>query len=350
VTTVAGVDSLDLVDLMLVDPDSLEELRAWHDVTDAVYAADVPDLPNIPFEELVATARTPRRAIREERWLLRHHGAPVGVARASFTLLDNTENCGVLVAVHPAHRRRGHGRHLFDHLVDRVRAEGRQRLLTEIAEPLVDRSTAPGPAFATRVGASRALDEIRRVLDLDSLDEARLDALEAEARSRSAGYVLVSWVGVTPDDLVDDQAQLMGQMSVDAPMGELDWEPEAWDAARIREQERLFAEQRRTRLVTAVRHVESGRLVAFTDIGVSQLQADPAYQWDTIVLDAHRGRRLGMLAKVANLRQLRREVPEARRVVSWNAESNTHMVAINDALGFRPVERLAEWVYEIAQP
>jgi GNAT superfamily N-acetyltransferase len=347
---VAGVDSLDLVDLSLVDPDSLEQLRAWQDVTDAVYAADVPDLPNDPFEELVATARTPRSSVREERWLLHEDGKPVAVARASFTLLDNTEQCGVLVAVHPAHRRRGHGRRLFDHLVDRVRAEGRLRLLTEIVEPLVDGSTAPGPAFATKVGASRALDEIRRVLDLDALDDARLDALEAEARSRSAGYEVVSWVGATPDDLVDDQAELMGQMSVDAPMGELDWEREAWDAARLREQERLFAEQRRTRLVSAVRHVESGRLVAFTDIGVSQLRADPAYQWETLVLHAHRGHRLGMLAKVANLRQLRREVPEARRLVSWNAESNTHMVAINDALGFQPVERLAEWVYEIPQP
>lgn len=333
-----------------VDPESMDQLRAWHEVADAVSTADVPDLPTDPFEELVAAARTSRRAVREERWLLRDDAAPVGIARLSFTLLDNTDQCGVLVAVHPAHRRKGHGRRLFEHVVELVRSEGRGHLLTEIAEPLVDGSTAPGPAFAGRVGATRALDEIRRVLDLDGLDAARLDALETEARSRSGGYQTVQWVGATPDDLVDEQAELMSRMSVDAPMGELDWEQEVWDAARIREQEQLFAGQRRTRLVTAVRHEESGRLVAFTDIGVSQLQPDPAYQWDTLVLRAHRGRRLGMLAKVANLRQLVREVPEARRVVSWNAESNTHMVAINDALGFRPVDRLAEWVYEIERP
>ena len=228
--------------------------------------------------------------------------------------------------------------------------EGRLRLITEIAEPLVDGDSAPGPAFATGLGATRALDEIRRMLDLDQLDEARLDALEAEARSRSAGYETLSWIGPIPDELVDDYARLMTQMSVDAPMGELDWEPEAWDAVRVREQERLTAEKRRTRLMTAVRHEESGRLVGFSSIGVSQLQADPAYQWDTIVLRDHRGHRLGMLAKVVNTRLLRKEVPEARRVVTWNAESNTHMVAINDVLGFRPVERLAEWLYEIPRP
>ena len=335
------------MDLERIDPESLDQLRAWHTVADAVHAADVPDLPSDPFEELVAAARTPRRSVREERWLLRDDTGPVGIARLSFTLLDNTEQCSVLVAVHPGHRRHGHGHRLFDHLVERVRAEGRLRLLTEVTEPLVDGAAAPGRAFAENVGATRALDEIRRVLDLDRLDAVRLDALESEARSRSGGYRTVCWVGATPEDLVDDQAQLISQMTVDAPMGELDWEQEVWDAARVREQETLFAAQRRTRLVTAVRHAESDRLVAFSDIGVSQLQPDPAFQWDTIVLRAHRGRRLGMLAKVVNLRQLMREVPGAHRVVTWNAESNTHMVAINDALGFRPVERLAEWVYEI---
>jgi GNAT superfamily N-acetyltransferase len=338
------------VDITPVDPESLEQLRAFQDVTDAVHAADVPDLPPSPFEELVASARAPRASVREERYLLQDEGATVGVGRASFFLLDNTDQCGVLVAVHPAHRRQGYGRVLFDFLVATATIEGRLRLITEIAEPLVDGDSAPGPAFATAMGATRALDEIRRVLDLDDLDETRLDALEAEASSRSAGYETLSWIGPTPDDLVDDHAELMGQMSVDAPMGDLDWRPEVWDAQRLRELERLVDAQRRTRLMTAVRREESGRLVAFSAIGVSQLQSDPAYQWDTIVLRAHRGHRLGMLAKVVNTRLLLKEVPEARRIVTWNAESNTHMIAINDVLGFRPVERLAEWVYEIPRP
>jgi GNAT superfamily N-acetyltransferase len=333
-----------------VDPASLEQLRLWQDVSDAVVAVDVPDLPPSPFEELVATARTPRASVREERYLVEVEGTPVALGRASFPLLDNTEQCLVFVAVHPAHRRRGHGRTLFDFLVERARGDGRTRVLMEVAEPLVNGDGAPGPAFATSVGATRALDEIRRVLDLDALDEARLDALEAEARSRSAGYETLSWIGPTPENLIDDHALLMGRMSVDAPMGDLDWEPEVWDADRVREQDQLVTDQRRTGLLTAVRHQDSGRLVAFSSMGVSQLQADPAFQWDTIVLQDHRGHRLGMLAKVINLRQLLREVPEARRIVAWNAESNTHMVAINDALGFRPVERLAEWVYEIDQP
>ena len=57
----------------------------------------------------------------------------------------------------------------------------------------------------------------------------------------------------------------------------------------------------------------------------------------------HRGHRLGLLAKVANLRHLRSAQPDTRWVTSWNAGSNVHMVAINDLLGFVPVDEWDEW-------
>lgn len=144
-----------------VDPRSLEQLRAFQDVTDAVFAADVPDLPPSPFEELVAQARTSQTSRRESRWLLRDDAAAVGVARASYFLRDNTDQCAVMIAVHPEHRRRGYGESLFDFLVATATIEDCVRLVTEIAEPLVDGDSTPGPAFATAMGATRALDEIR---------------------------------------------------------------------------------------------------------------------------------------------------------------------------------------------
>jgi len=35
--------------------------------------------------------------------------------------------------------------------------------------------------------------------------------------------------------------------------------------------------------------------------------------------------------------------PEVRSITTYNAESNVHMVGVNDALDFRPVERLGEF-------
>jgi len=68
-----------------------------------------------------------------------------------------------------------------------------------------------------------------------------------------------------------------------------------------------------------------------------------AYQWDTLVLPEHRGHRLGLALKVANLRALQAEHPEVTRITTWNAEQNGPMVAVNVELGFEIVERLQEW-------
>jgi len=51
--------------------------------------------------------------------------------------------------------------------------------------------------------------------------------------------------------------------------------------------------------------------------------------------------------KIANFWQLDREIPGVETVQTWNAQENSHMVAINSALGFRAVERFGEWQIEI---
>jgi hypothetical protein len=47
--------------------------------------------------------------------------------------------------------------------------------------------------------------------------------------------------------------------------------------------------------------------------------------------------------KLANLRAYRERFPTARKVVTFNAEENQHMLAINEALGFRPAGYDGEW-------
>ena len=63
-----------------------------------------------------------------------------------------------------------------------------------------------------------------------------------------------------------------------------------------------------------------------------------AWQSTTIVDPSHRGHRLGMAVKVENLIRTCAAEPDLRHVHTWNAEENTHMIAINEAIGFRPVD------------
>jgi hypothetical protein len=66
-------------------------------------------------------------------------------------------------------------------------------------------------------------------------------------------------------------------------------------------------------------------------------------QQDTLVLREHRGHRLGMLLKVANLRQLALQFPEQSAVTTFNAEENRFMLDVNEALGFTPMGYEGAW-------
>ena len=68
-----------------------------------------------------------------------------------------------------------------------------------------------------------------------------------------------------------------------------------------------------------------------------------AFQWATLVRREDRGHRLGMLVKLVNLDRLLATAPEVRRVHTWNADLNSWMVAINEAMGFRVARLENAW-------
>jgi len=61
----------------------------------------------------------------------------------------------------------------------------------------------------------------------------------------------------------------------------------------------------------------------------------------------HRGHRLGLLTKAAMLDWLASAEPGLQRLVTWNAASNKHMVAINEALGYELLDPQSRH-YEVA--
>src|SRR5699024_3545906 len=78
----------------------------------------------------------------------------------------------------------------------------------------------------------------------------------------------------------------------------------------------------------------SGKAVAWTSLFLNKRPRTHASQQTTIVDPEHRGRRLGLTVKLANLEAARKEEPELRYVFTENAEVNSHINAINGSLGF----------------
>jgi GNAT superfamily N-acetyltransferase len=341
-----GPATLAAMEITQVPVDDDKGMREWYDVFEAGELADNPDVPVRPFPELLEKARGEAETEREDFWVGRSDGVAIGCYRLRLPQRDNLDSATLVLDVAPGHRRRWHGRALVDHAVDQMRAMGRRRIWVEVVEP-VDGDPSAGAVLAAKAGFRRALVQTRRVLDLTTLDEARLAGLEDGAMARASGYELVAWTGPCPEEHLEGYAALTSRMSTDAPMDDLDLEPEVWDAARIRLHEAVTEAQQRTVVLTAARHVASGELVAYTDIAVSAHAPADAHQWSTIVRREDRGHRLGLLVKVANLRRVREQLPQAERVHTWNADSNDHMVAINDALGFVPVHREVEWQLDL---
>ena len=85
-----------------------------------------------------------------------------------------------------------------------------------------------------------------------------------------------------------------------------------------------------------------GELVAYTDLVVTEHESERGYQWGTLVRPDHRGHRLGLAVKVANVRLLQETHPQITTVVTFNADVNAPMVAVNERLGFVPVQWMGE--------
>jgi GNAT superfamily N-acetyltransferase len=278
---------------------------------------------------------TPRQT-----WLATDASGAVGCYLLELPDRENTWMGWCMPLVPLEARRRGIGTELLTHCAEQARAAGRTHLSGEIRE-----GTA-GYAFATAAGASYGLTEIRRDLELDAELTARLPPLRAQAEPAAAGYELLRWTGATPEEHLDQIAQVNEAMA-DAPRDE-GREAEHWDAARVREADEGKLSKGLEQYTVAARHAASGEMAALTQIIFDGETPDWAFQGLTAVTGPHRGHRLGMLLKVAMLEWLPELRQDVRRVQTWNSESNEHMVGINVQLGFQITARFRSWELAVA--
>jgi len=306
----------------------------------ASWAVDVPDLPPPCPYRITGLLRHQVSSTRNEFRVARDGARVVGYLEVNLPLRDNTENSEVTLEVHPAYRRRGVGRALHAYTVDLLRDEGRKRYAARTPD------ATPGVAFATAMGARPALADVRRRLDLSAVDDEAHADLLAQAWHKADGYRLVQWRDAVPEELAADVGYLDARLVTDAPLGDLVWEPEAIDTARIREGEQA-------RRVRGIRSYSTGaldptgRLVALTAVGLQRSIEWHAYQWITIVDPDHRGHRLGTVVKLENLAYARRGEPALRVVDTWNAAVNDNMISINKTMGFRAAETWVNWQQEV---
>ncbi len=142
---------------------------------------------------------------------------------------------------------------------------------------------------------------------------------------------------------MEDHCTLLKVMSTDEPAGDGERQEETWDPERIHEADELLASREVRKLAAVAQHVPSGRIVAFSEILLADDTPDQSWQLITVVHPEHRGHRLGLAVKIANLDVLAERAPAVRFIRTGNAAVNAPMIAVNDMMGFEIVGEGQFW-------
>lgn len=265
----------------------------------------------------------------------------LGTGVMVVALSDNTDKAFLEVDVAPRMRGRGIGSAILSFLEDRALEAERTVLLTESNITFATRDTHPYRRFAERRGYRLANVQVRRRLRLP-VPQEQLKAWADEAAPHHGAYRIETFVDDLPDDLLESFCHLSNQLALDAPTGEIDFEPESMTPQTFRIRQQKVKEQGRTVYETLALDTE-GTVVGQSTLAVPRDDPATVIQWGTIVRKDHRGHRLGLATKVANLRAMQAAHPERERIITTNSEDNDTMVAINVKLGFEAIELLAEF-------
>lgn len=282
-----------------------------------------------------------RPDVRREYHLAYAGGRVAGFAWLLFPLRDNTHLMYLRIAVHPRLRRRGIGSELLDLALRRGDAEGRTTVVSRTSEPL---PTGPhrdigGRQFLRAKGFGLAHSLLDWRVDLDAINGKVERDLFDESLPHAWEYELIGWSGPTPEEHLTAVTALDGTFVSELPLGDLALESKHVDVERQRAAESLDAVQGVTKVSAYARHRATGDLVAQSVISVEDELPEHAFQATTLVDREHRGHRLGTLVKIECHRLLRSGFPGVRTLWTSVAEVNTHMLAINQRLGYVEVDR-----------
>ncbi len=319
------------VETIELDPASIDEPTAiaWHDLHQLLERELTPGDEPMGIEQLLLQCRNPFP--EDSITLLLVLDGRVVVAWAEVEVKDTQDNrhlAFVEGGVRPEARRRGLGTELLRRSAEVARTAGRTKLHLHALEG------SPADRFLEDVGATYAyLGRISRC-PVAGLDRAELERWAAPR----PGYTLLTWDSPTPEQRLEGYAEVLHAMN-DAPLQDLDYEDEVFSAELLAGWERAIADRKATKWVAVARHHATGRLAGLSELFFDGFRHERVEQWNTGVDPAHRGHGLGRALKAANALRLLDERPKARVIDTENQDENGPMLAINDAMGFRPYFR-----------
>lgn len=296
-------------------------------------------------ESSIADLRHDDPGERCDLWGLYVGAELVGVVTLWLPLDDNTDTVWLQLDVHPDHRGRGYGGAALAAVVDFARGLGRTRVVTTARYPDDRAEDHPYRRFAERHAFRLGSLDVNRRLPLP-VPAPVLSRLAERARAAYLPAYRIETFTRVPDDLAAPLCACMNRVESDAPSGEIDWEEETMTPDRLRGFAELDERVGRLRMTSVARLAGSGEVVGYTELFITA-GTTKALQSGTLVVREHRGHRLGLALKVANLVALQEHRPDAIEIFTGNNTENIWMVAVNEELGFEPVELIGQFYRQL---
>ena len=307
-------------------------VEASRAVLNAANAVDAPFLPQRTTFRHAMHLRYGWDMSPERHLLARFDGEPVAMADVELGEWDNRDVAWFYLVVHPDHRRQGHGSALLARVLEMSREAGRTKFGGAWWESEATRG------FAARHGFALASQEIHRIVRPLELPAGFVEEAVAEAAPYAWDYELVRVLGRTPEELLAAVSAITAAIN-DAPLDDLDIEDEVFPVERIRQYETASIDSGHRLYRILARHGPPGSPPVTPWWSSTRSNPYFAHQHDTAVMGSHRGHRLGLLLKAELMRWLSEAEPQVESIDTWNAESNDHMIAVNERLGYRAMGR-----------
>lgn len=304
---------------------------AYHAFRRARYAESRPDDPVPPDADAEIWLRQPEVGGASRRWLAWRDGAIVGAMGLGWVaegpmFESNRHLVGGSGAVLRPHRRQGIGLALARRVLAELEAQDRRTWTSQTIED-------DGRAFLAWLGAVPKMEASENRLDLTRVDWDMVDRWAAEGPSRSPSTTLEFWPDRVPVEAYERYAPALSQLFDTMPFDDLDHGQTVFTPELLADYQARI-DRMNGHWHTMITREPDGTISGVTDVSYTPGQPDRIIQQFTGVHPDHRGRGLGKWLKAAMLRAAHARHPDARWVVTGNANSNDPMLAINRALGF----------------
>lgn len=245
----------------------------------------------------------------------------------------------VAVAVHANARRRGVGRALVRSALKEAERRGCHQVLIET------RSDCVGSLLMSRVSPPHLVNRRLRLSVADA-DRDQLRAWADEGALAAGGYGVEVWRSAVPEERIETFCRATDAMG-DQTLGELESASFGVGRDELLDWERVNTLRGTEVLVVVV--VRGTEVCGYSRYEILDDQPEVFRGIDTAVCPAHRGQGLGRMLRGRMLQEGIERYPWVRYFECWNAVDNVPVGRLNEALGFREVERWCEWQIDIAE-